>query len=220
MRAAIVTTFLLLVVAACAMCQDAAAQSSQHPTSDGSATPTGQSDNANKGAAGTPCTFDFERGEVPDCVRENARGELFIASQYVKDLSFDKGSSRKNCDYCMDSQGLAAVLSPKEGWMYVNRKGKVVITGVPVMDNGADWFNDGLVRTVKNGKYGFANSKGQIVIPPIYDGAMNFEKGRAEVCNGCKSKCVSDCEYHYFAGGEWFQIDTKGNIVARLQPRN
>jgi hypothetical protein len=118
-----------------------------------------------------------------------------------------------------DSYGLAAVLSPKEGWMYVDRIGKVVISGVPVMDNGADVFHDGLVRIVKTGKYGFANRRGRAVIPPIYDGALNFEKGRATVCKGCKSKCAgAGCEYHSFAGGEWFQIDTKGTILSRLPP--
>ena len=73
--------------------------------------------------------------------------------------------------------------------MYVNRRGKIVISGIPVMDNGTDSFHDGLVRVVRNGKYGFANRRGHVVIPPIYDGVMNFEKGRAEVCKGCESKC-------------------------------
>ncbi len=89
------------------------------------------------------------------------------------------------------------------------------------MDNGADWFHDGLVRFVKGGKYGFANSKGQVVVPPVYDGAMNFEQGRAEVCKGCKSRCADPlCEYHLFAGGQWFRIDTKGNVLTQLPQRN
>ncbi len=89
------------------------------------------------------------------------------------------------------------------------------------MDNGADWFHDGLVRFVKGGKYGFANSKGQVVIPPVYDGAMNFEQGRAEVCSGCKRKCADPfCEYHSFTGGQWLQIDTKGHVLTQLPQRN
>ncbi|MHB8487198.1 MAG: WG repeat-containing protein [Candidatus Acidiferrales bacterium] len=117
-----------------------------------------------------------------------------------------------------DADGLAVVESEKEGWMYVNRRGRVIITGVPVMDNWADSFHDGLVRIVRNGKYGFANRRGQIAIAPIYDGAMNFEKGRTAVCKGCKSKCVDPgCEYHVFAGGEWFRINTKGTVLTRLR---
>ncbi len=105
--------------------------------------------------------------------------------------------------------------------MYVSRTGRVLISGVPSMDDWADSFHDGLVRVVRNKKYGFANRKGQIVISTNYDGAMNFEKGKAKVCTRCESKCVDrDCEYHVFAGGEWFQINTKGIVVARIRPEN
>jgi WG containing repeat len=100
--------------------------------------------------------------------------------------------------------------------MYVSRSGKVVIKGVPVMDNGADSFHDGLVRIVRNGKYGFANRAGQVVIPTIYDGAMNFENGRAEVCKRCQISAEE--EYHVFSGGDWFRINVKGAILARIHP--
>ncbi len=208
MRIATITTVLLLVFAASSVGQDSAAQTPKQPTPTDNAIPSHQSEGDKIGATRTACLFDFERGEVPNCVRESATGELFVAPQYLKELSFD-------------SHGLAAVLSPKEGWMYVNRRGKVVIKGVPVMDNGADLFHDGLVRIVSNGKYGFANRRGHVVIPPIYDGALNFEKGRATVCKGCKSKCDDPgCEYHSFSGGEWFQIDITGTVLARLHPDN
>jgi hypothetical protein len=95
----------------------------------------------------------------------------------------------------------------------------VAIAGVAVMDNWADSFHNGLVRFVRDGKYGFANRKGRVVIPSVYDGAMNFEKGLASVCKRCVNKCSDpECEHHLFSEGEWFQIDTKGNVVARLHP--
>ena len=40
----------------------------------------------------------------------------------------------------------------------------------------------------ENGKYGFANSRGHVVVPPIYDGATDFENGSAEVYKGCENK--------------------------------
>lgn len=152
---------------------------------------------------GHVCLFDFERGEVPDCIRTSDEGRLFIAPQYLNQLSFD-------------SHGLAAVLSLDQDlkWIYVNRKGFVIITGVPFFDNGPDTFHDGLVRTVRDGKYGYATIDGRVVIPAIYD-AMNFEKGQAEVCNRCENKCAEpECEHHFFAGGEWFTVDTKGEIAS------
>ena len=103
--------------------------------------------------------------------------------------------------------------------MYVDRRGFVIVMGVAAMDNGADSFHDGLVRVVRNGNYGFANRRGHLVVPPIYDGAMNFERGRAIVCKGCQNKCAGpECEHHSFVGGEWFQIDVKGTVVARIHP--
>jgi hypothetical protein len=201
MRPAIAAVFLLLVLAA-----NPPRQVTPVPTPKQCAGHANSSGVHSEAAIGEPCLFDFELGEVPNCIRQSPTGKLSIAPQYLTQLSFD-------------SHGLAAVLSPKERWMYVDHTGKVVISGVPVMDNGADTFHDGLVRIVKTGKYGFANRRGQAVIPPIYDGALNFEKGRATVCKGCKSKCAgAGWEYHSFAGGEWFQIDTKGTILGRLRP--
>lgn len=141
-------------------------------------------------------------------MHEAANGKLFLSEKFLKLLQFD-------------SYGLASVLSARDGWVYVNRKGRVVIKGVAEMDNGADWFHNGLVRIFRNGKYGFANRRGQVVISPVYDGASNFEKGLARVCKGCEIKCTDrpDCEYRVFAGGHWFQIDTKGTVVARLHPK-
>src|SRR5215470_7006273 len=49
-------------------------------------------------ATGTPCLFDPERGQVPNCIHEGKAGELFVAPQYLKALNFD-------------AHGLAAVSS-------------------------------------------------------------------------------------------------------------
>ena len=155
---------------------------------------------------GRPCLFDREHGEVPDCIHKRRNGQTSISPKYLRELDFD-------------SHGVAAVWSQEENWMYVNRKGRVIISGVPTMDNGADWFHNGLVRIVRNNRYGFANRKGLVVVPPIYDGAMNFEKGIAEVCMRCRSECASDCEYHALAGGEWFRINTRGTVLKSKKPK-
>ena len=154
------------------------------------------------------CLYEFERGVILDCLQKASNGELSVKQQVLRHLQFD-------------SHGLAVVRSATNGWMYVSRTGKVVISGVPTMDNWADTFHNGLVRVVRNEKYGFSNRKGQFVISPVYDGAMNFERGKAKVCNGCTSKCVEmECEYHVFSGGEWFEIDMKGTVVSRIRAEN
>jgi WG containing repeat len=165
-------------------------------------------------APGTPampdasCLYEFERGVISDCLQKASNGELSVKQQVLKRLRFD-------------SHGLAVVRSATNGWMYVSHTGKVVISGVPTMDNSADTFHNGLVRVVRNGKYGFSNRTGQLVILPVYNGAMNFERGKATVCNGCTSKCVAlECEHHVFSGGEWFEIDMKGTVVSRIRAEN
>lgn len=153
---------------------------------------------------GIPCLFDPQLGEVPHCLYKNAQSELFISPAFLRDLSFNR-------------DGLAAVRALPEGWTYANRQGRVVITGVAESDNWADSFHDGLVRVLRNGKYGFANREGKIVIAPDYDGALNFQNGIASVCQGCQNKCAdAACEYHSFVGGRWFHLDTKGNKVVVL----
>lgn len=188
MRDIILGIALLVAAVASAAGQDAPLQAPKSPP-------------LKKRATGTPCVLDFERGKVPDCVHASRTGMHFITPRYLAELSYD-------------SYGLAAVHSQGEGWMYVNRKGKVLIVGIPVFDNWADSFNDGLVRFVRNKKYGFANRRGLVVIPPVYDGAMQFDNGRAEVCKGCVVKCSEpECEHHFFAGGAWFSINTRGEAV-------
>lgn len=202
MRTSIFTIVLLIV--ACGAWQNSDAQASTPLRTSSREIPHPQIGVDKSSKRGAPCLFDFERGEAPNCILKNAAGDIYIAPQYLKDLDFD-------------SAGLAVVGSATQGWMYVNLKGKVIIRGVPVMDNWADTFHDGLVRFVRNKKYGFANRAGRIVIPPTYDGAMNFEKGNAEVCKGCQAKCADPaCEYHVFSGGSWFLINTKGATLKRI----
>ena len=50
---------------------------------------------------------------------------------------------------------------------------------------------------ILNSKWGFIDTKGNIVIEPKFDMARSFEKGRANVN----------------LGEEWFCIDTKGNKI-------
>lgn len=153
--------------------------------------------NKSAGRAAESCLFDYERGEVPDCVRVGTDGSRSIAPRYLKELRY-----RTN--------GLASVHGA-DGWMYANRRGRVVITGVPTFDNGPDEFHEGLVRFARNQKYGFADRNGKIVVPARYDGAMPFEGGRAKVCLGCVEKCADhECEHHVFSGGKWLALDKKG----------
>lgn len=154
--------------------------------------------------AGT-CAYATREGEFgshPECLTLNKQGQLVLAPSLAKRLSFG-------------AEGLASVYSSRLGWMYVNRKGKIVIRGVATMDNGADYFSDGLVRFAQNGKWGYANARGRVVVVPAYDGALPFDNGIGRVCQGCKSTCAeASCEHHVLAGGEWACLNTRGEKSA------
>lgn len=81
-----------------------------------------------------------------------------------------------------------------------------------MFDNGPESFHDGLLRVLRNGKMGYANRFGQIVIPCIYDYAGWFENGQAKVT--FKAKKYLDIEEHeQVESNEWFNIDRKGNRI-------
>jgi len=129
----------------------------------------------------------------------DGRGRIVIAPRYRVAQPF--------------SRGLAAVFDEPGGWAYIDRKGAVVVRPVP-FDNGPDYFREGLVRIVREGKYGFADRRGRVAIPPRFDFAEPFAGGRARVCVGCRA--VSMGEHRAMEGGKWGVIDRTGRLIGPL----
>lgn len=61
-------------------------------------------------------------------------------------------------------------------------------------------FNEGYAPVKSNGKYGFINTKGEVVVPCIYDLAHSFYEGYATV----------------ESNGKWGVVDKKGRVI--IQP--
>ena len=83
-----------------------------------------------------------------------------------------------------------------------------------MFDNGPDYLSEGLFRIIRNGKIGYADKNGIIIIKPQFDCAGHFENGIAKVslnCNLVKSK--NDHEHISMESDTWFYIDKKGNVV-------
>jgi len=77
-------------------------------------------------------------------------------------------------------------------------------------DKGPDYFEEGLARFIENGKIGYMDENLNKIIPAQFDGAGPFNKGKAKVCIGCTK--VTDGEYSKMEGGNWGEIDQKGNF--------
>ena len=87
-----------------------------------------------------------------------------------------------------------------------------VLFDLVTFDNGPDPFSEGLTRVKRNGKMGYANKYGQIVIPCIYDYAKWFDGGVAEVTFDATEYLDGD-EHTIVESKEWFTIDKRGQEV-------
>jgi hypothetical protein len=79
-------------------------------------------------------------------------------------------------------------------------------------DNGPDYVQDGLFRIVRDGKIGYADEAGNIVIEPQFECAYAFENGKATVTIECEK--IPDVEGStLWESTEWYHIDTTGKTV-------
>ncbi len=97
--------------------------------------------------------------------------------------------------------------STSDKWVAIDGQGNTLYD-IVTFDNGPDYFKEGLVRAERNGKMGFANEYGQIVIPCKYDFAWPFEGGKAKV--SFKVEEIADGEHTQVDSEMWFFIDRQG----------
>jgi hypothetical protein len=142
------------------------------------------------------CDFtSFETGSdyLVHCAKRDADGELSIRPELLAEAPTDAGIQTIHTD---------------GNWLFA-LDGKAVTT--LTYDNGADYFQEGLARTVQGGKIGFVNESLEVVIAPSWDFAFPFENGKAVVCNGCRPE--SDGEHTTIVGGGWGYIDIRGAVL-------
>ncbi len=106
------------------------------------------------------------------------------------------------------------LLKDKKGVYAIDRSEKVLFQ-VCSFELGPDIISNGLFRIIENGKIGFANMNGKIVIKPNWGFIFPFqENGLAIFCE--KGNWIwIDKEHRKFSGGKWGAMNTKGNIVIK-----
>ncbi|MEH2529144.1 hypothetical protein V1274_000153 [Bradyrhizobium sp. AZCC 1614] len=125
-----------------------------------------------------PVVFDCWEPErtFKQCATTGPDGRPRLKRSYLARLRYDR-------------DGIASVLlmdgtdTRKGQWFYARRG--VAPVPVELMDNGPDYFKDGLARSRVGGKVGYIDRKLNLVIPATYDGAYPFEDGVAVVCTAC-----------------------------------
>lgn len=143
----------------------------------------------------------------PACIVRVRNGLLFVPRKYLKQQEFNQ-------------YGLTALWVESFGPLYVNRKGRVVIRDVALIDNGPDDFHHGLVRVLRSGQYGYADPTGRIVVPVKYSCAINFKDQYSVigplVCVGCRIE--KEGEYTACLDAKWFRTDLNGNLTPVKSP--
>ena len=117
--------------------------------------------------------------------------------------------------YCYTDtiRNLGIVMENKNGRIIGIDKNAKELFEVFKYDNGPDYIQDGLFRIIKNGKIGYANENGEIVIEPKFDCAFPFENGTAKVSYNCYTK--NDGEHSIWKSDDWFYINKKGEQVEK-----
>lgn len=124
-----------------------------------------------------PCQYDraFDFSEGLAAVMQNNRwGYINPAGEMVIPYLYSNASIEF-------SNGFAWVQHPnKRGWEIINSNGEIIGHG-DGFETVAPFTKEGLARVEQKGKWGFANSKGELVIPCEYDHAEDFTDGLAFV---------------------------------------
>jgi hypothetical protein len=152
------------------------------------------------------CAFAPDGGDkvqtMHACASISATGALELKESELDHLTYDGG--------------LATVQVGKL-FFYVDEKGRSApvasVEGRPVE------FHDGLApspRLIGGGyRIGYIDRSLRLVIPPRWDGGLDFEGGRAQVCRGCK--VARDGDFAELQGGVWGCIDTAGREVVPVE---
>lgn len=128
---------------------------------------------------GAPTLWEFSEGLArvkcfDKCGYINKQGKFVIKAQYSEANSFHEGLARVAID---------------EDVFYINKSGKIIFE-LPLgykscfdcftSDNEGN-FSNGLLCVSKEGKYGYLNKKGEVVIGLQFDDARDFHEGLARV---------------------------------------
>lgn len=134
------------------------------------------------------------------CRAHITNGKVIVDRATLSELDFSK-------------EGLAAIFVKSLGWFFVKRDGTTLRS--VKFENGPDSFSEGLSRYVENGKIGFIDLSGQVVIEAQYGFAFPFKNGHSRVCNDFKA--VKSGEYHFTSSNRWGFIDRKGKLILSMQ---
>lgn len=151
-----------------------------------------------------PQMFDHEPGEHDRYPFEAATGRVGFRNA----AGATAIPPRFRAVYPFSEHGVAGVYDD-DGAAFIRPDGSVIARAFWT-DNGPDYFTERRARIVKDGKVGFIDEEGEVVIPPRYDFASSFCHGMAAVCIGCQRQPGPHGGYE---GGRWGFVTRTGTEV-------
>lgn len=103
-----------------------------------------------------------------------------------------------------------AFVASDSGWISIDSKNRFLFRAFTV-DNAPDEFSNGLCRIIVNGKVGYINKKGRVVITPKFACAEPFVGGKAKVAFECATKRVNEVTTQH--SSHWFEIEKQGRFT-------
>jgi len=144
--------------------------------------------------------YQYPEWEILKGCASYENGVLKIAKEHMENLNFGELNTAR--------------FFASEQHFYVKPDGKFL----PVIfyDNGADSYQEGLTRSLLNGKIAYFNINFELILAPNYDWAWPFQEGRALVCKGCTLTPVED-GHTALEGGVWGYINKEGKEVVPVK---
>jgi len=110
----------------------------------------------------------------------------------------------------LDSSNIKEIIYKEErGFIAYDPNGNELFEVFP-FDNGPDYPSEGTFRIIENGKIGYADLQGEIIITPQFDAALPFANGFAAFCEDCSETIYG--EHKSWEGGKWGFINYGGEV--------
>lgn len=174
-------------------------------------------------AAATFSSCENSNGKTPETTDDHSVWVMKCEGEYGDSCGYADTSGKmqvplKKYAICFTDtfRRMAIVYDQKQGCIAINRNQEKLFN-VFWFDNGPDYVNEGLFRITENGKIGFADEQGNVVLPPKYDFAYPFNEGLAAFNIGCTFQEDPEGEHTSIVGGKYGFIDKTGKEVIAPQ---
>lgn len=147
---------------------------------------------------------------------KNGAGKIIIPADYSAFTEQNGDTVDGQIIFLVSRDTVLSVPGLATPYRAFDRNGKYLFTPF-LFDNGPDYISEGLFRFVQDGKIGFADREGRIVIGPKFGFATPFQHGLSFYCTGCsfyRDTISADVEHNLrLTASRWGIVGKDGTIL-------